>query len=129
MYSMYAAPIADVIKHHGMGFHFYADDSQIYISFNLVDALQSKPLIERCIQDVQQWIVVNKLKLNGDKTELLVLTVPQRPPPPLDSILTRSDFIKASKSAIGAWLDNVLSMDLQISIMICKTAFFSTFVT
>ena len=100
LYSMYAAPMADVIKHHGMGFHFYADDSQIYMSFK--DALQSKALIERCIQDVQQWIVVNKLKLNRDKTELLVLTVRHRPPPPLDSILTRSDFIKASKSAIGA---------------------------
>ena len=39
-YSMYTAPIADVIKRHGMGFHFYADDTQIYMSFNPSDALQ-----------------------------------------------------------------------------------------
>ena len=123
--SMYTAPIADVIKRHGMRFHFYADDTQIYLSFNPLDASQSKSLIEECIQDVQLWMVTNKLKLNGDKTELLVLTVRQRPEPPLDSIKIGPDIIKASKSAknIGVWLDSVLSMDVQIN-NICKTAFY-----
>ena len=84
---------------------------------------------EECIQDVQLWMVANKLKLNGDMTELLVLTARQRPQPPLDSIKIGADIIKASKSAknIGVWLDRVLSMDVQIN-NICKTAF-STFVT
>ena len=95
------------------------------MSFKPVDVLQSKTLIERCIQDVQQWMVVNKLKLNGDKSELLVLTARHRPPPLLDSIVIGADIIEASKSAknIGVWLDNVLSMDVQIN-NICKTAFF-----
>ena len=125
MYSMYTAPIADVFKRHGMGLHFYADDTQMYMSFNPADTLQSKSLTERCIQEVQQWMVVNKLKLNGDKTDFLVLTARHRPPPPLDSILIGADIIKASKCAknIGAWLDSVLSMDVQIN-NICKTAFF-----
>ena len=39
VYSMYTALIADVIKRQGMGFHFYADDTQIYMSFNPADAL------------------------------------------------------------------------------------------
>ena len=95
------------------------------MSLNSSDALQSKSLIEECIQDVQLWMVANKLKLNGDKTELLVLTASQRPQPPLDSIKIGADIIKASKSAknIGVWLDSVLSMDVQIN-KICKTAFF-----
>ena len=69
--------------------------------------------------------IPNKLKLNGDKTELLVLTARQRPAPPLDSIKIGTDIIKASKSAknIGVWLDSVLSMDVQIN-NICKTAFY-----
>ena len=123
--TLYTAPIADVIKRHGMGFHFYADDTQIYMSFNPSDALQSKSFIEECIQDVQLWMVANKLKLNGDKTELLVLTTRQRPHPSLDSIKIGADIIKASKSAknIGVWLDSVLSMDVQIT-NICKSAFF-----
>ena len=74
-------------------------------------------------------MVVNKLRLNGEKTELLVLTARHRPPPSLDSILIGGDIIKASKSAknIGVWLDSVLSMDVQIN-NICKLPFF-TFVT
>ena len=38
-------------------------------------------------------MVVNKLKLNVDKTELLFLTVRHRHPPPLDSILIGVDII------------------------------------
>ena len=58
-------------------------------------------------------MVANKLKLTGDKTELLVLTARQRPQPPLDSIKIGADIIKANKSAknIGVWLDSVLSME------------------
>ena len=94
--------------------------------FNPADALQSKSVIESCIQGVQQWMVVNKLKLNGDKTELLVVTARHRsPPPPLHSILIGADIIKASKSAkkFGVWLDSVLSICVQIN-NICKAAFF-----
>ena len=76
--------------------------------------------------DVQQWMAVNKVMLNRDKTELLVMSFRHPPPSPLDSVLTGTDIIKASKSAknIGAWLDSVLSMNEQIN-NICKTAFFS----
>ena len=71
------------------------------------------------------WLRTSLIKLNGDKTELLVLTARQRPEPPLDSIKIGTDIIKASKSAknIGVWLDSALSMDVQIN-NICKTAFY-----
>ncbi|KAK2571207.1 hypothetical protein P5673_003773 [Acropora cervicornis] len=82
--SMHTAPIADVIKRNGMGFHFYTDDTQIYKPFHPADALQSKSVIERRIQD---------LKLNGDKTELLVLAARHSPPPPPDSILIGADIL------------------------------------
>ena len=67
---MHTAPIADVIKHHGMGYHFYVADTEIYLAFNPSDALLSKSLIDEYIQDVLPWMVANKLKLNGDKTDV-----------------------------------------------------------
>lgn len=76
---MYTAPIANVIKHHGMGYHFYVDDTEIYLAFNPSVALLSKSLIEEYIHNVQPWMVADKLKLNGDKTELLVLNAHQSP--------------------------------------------------
>jgi len=34
IYLMYTAPLADIIRQHGLNFHFYADDTQLYLSFN-----------------------------------------------------------------------------------------------
>ena len=68
--------------------------------------------------------MINKLKLNGNKTELLVLNAFHRPTPTLNSIYAGTDHITASTSArnIGVWFDNVVSMDKQIA-SICKCAF------
>ena len=65
-----------------MNHHFYADDSQIYLSFKPSAADEpttSKLRIESCIHDVNNWMSANKLLLNHDKTELLVLHVRHRP--------------------------------------------------
>ena len=55
-----------------MNFKFYADDCQVYFSFDLVSsAIITR--IEACLQDTATWMSLNKLKLNGEKTELLVI--------------------------------------------------------
>ena len=68
-------------------------------------------------------MMINKLKLNGNKTELLVLNACHRPTPTLNSIDAGTDHITASTSAknIGVWFDNLVSMDKQI-VSICKCA-------
>ena len=67
--------------------------------------------------------MINKLKLNGNKTELLVLNVRHRPTPTLNSVYAGTDHITASTSArnIGVWFDNLVSMNKQIA-SICKCA-------
>ena len=69
-------------------------------------------------------MMINKLELNGNKTELLVLNAFHRPTPTLNSIYAGTDHITASTSArnIGVWFDNVVSMDKQIA-SICKCTF------
>ena len=42
--------------------------------------------VEVCLHELNQWMVLNNLRLNNDKTELLVLHAKHRPKPPLDSI-------------------------------------------
>ena len=127
LYSTYTAPLADVISKHGMNYHFYADDSQIFLSFKPNDPgepILSKVRVESCIQDINQWMIANRLILNHEKFELFILHVHHRPPPTLDSILVGSKTIHVSKSAknIGTWFDTVMSMDNQIS-NICKCSF------
>jgi len=33
LYTLYTAPLGDIIRKHGLQFHLYADDCQIYVSF------------------------------------------------------------------------------------------------
>ena len=106
-----------------MNHHFYAEDSQIYLSFK--PSATSKLRIESCIHDVNNWMSANKLTLKHDKTEFLVLHARHRPQPPLESILLCSDVIYSSNSAknFGGWFDTVMSMDNQIN-SICQCAFY-----
>ena len=34
LYLLYTSPLGDIVRQHGLDFHLYADDSQIYFSFD-----------------------------------------------------------------------------------------------
>ena len=52
--------------------------------------------------------MINKLKLNRDKTEVLVLNAHHQPTPTINSVYAGTDHMTASASArnIGVWFDN-----------------------
>ena len=65
-----------------MNFHFYADNSQFYISFKIccVDDMElSKARMEACISDINLRMVENRLKLNQERTEVKVFSWSYRP--------------------------------------------------
>ena len=107
-----------------MNFHFYADDCQIYFSLDSVSSVITTR-IETCLQDIETWMSLNKLKLNSDKTELLVIGsgILSTSKLPSFTAIDRS-VICPSHSArnIGVIFENKLNMELQVS-AICKSAF------
>ena len=70
LYSLYTSPLSDIANQHGMKCHFYADDSQFYVSFKtccLNDMESNKSKMEACVRDIDFWMLCNRLKLNQDK--------------------------------------------------------------
>ena len=96
LYVLYTAPVGDIIRKHGLLFHLYADDQQLYTSFYSEDATEMAAAtrrIEMCVSDIHSWIAVNMLKLNTDKTGLLYFHSRFRPRLQLNPIQLGSDFI------------------------------------
>ena len=70
---MYTTPLHFIIsKYPGIRCHFYADDTQIYISFVPEHASSAVSIAESCIKDVFSWLVANTLSANSNKTEYLL---------------------------------------------------------
>ena len=67
LFSLYTSPLSTLIgKHKGINFHFYADDSQLYVHLSHMYTSAAFDKLNRCLQDV------SKLKLNPDKTEFIL---------------------------------------------------------
>ena len=86
-----------------------------------------KSKLEACVQEIYTWMLLNKLKLNREKTELLLISSLHRARPPLlhldvcdERVLTSP---KLKKGNIGVIFDEYLSMVPQVTAM-CKSAFY-----
>ena len=101
--------------------HFYADDTQVYISFcpnDILDQLNNAELLESCIDDIRAWMLHDNPKLNDEKTELLIIGTPQQ----LDKVVITH--IRVGNTNIypvpvtrnlGSWFDTNISMTDHIS--------------
>ena len=91
LFTMYTKPLGQISKAHKLDYHFYADDSQNYIAFRPSDnaaALEVVTRVEACVCAMRQWMESNMLKVNDDKTEVVLFT-PSRKSMSLSDIANR----------------------------------------
>ena len=73
LYCLYSKPMGEICRRHGMPYHDFADDKQVYKIIHIKDDSKSAmEKIESCLVDISEWTSANGLKLNEDKTELIV---------------------------------------------------------
>jgi len=77
LFTLYMTSLGRVLRHHGIRYHCYADDTQLWLPFaphQITDAIRS---MESCLNDVQRWMFHFKLKMNCLKTEYMVIATPR----------------------------------------------------
>ena len=73
LFSLYTYPTGSIIhSHSSINYHFYANDTQLYISLSPAYFAHSIQKLKNCLNDIQNFMFTNKLKLNPDKTEFIL---------------------------------------------------------
>ena len=70
-----------IIRNHLPDVRAYADDAQLYLSFQPDSELSqaaAMDAIERCVNDIRTWMIVDKLKVDDGKTEFMIMGTKQQ---------------------------------------------------
>ena len=114
---------------HILEIHCYADDSQLYLSFcpnNIANQEAALARVERCIEDIRDWLLNDKLKLNDNKTEFIIICTSQRlVKVSINTLRVGAATITPVSSArnLGSWFDSKKTMAIHI-LKTCNSAFY-----
>ena len=89
-------PISDVIASHQLNYHLYADDTQLYLAFQTNHLNLAIDCVVTCVSEIRYWMERNDLKLNPDKTDILLIHSRFREDPILDHLQFRDERISIS---------------------------------
>ena len=124
IFTLYSAPLQDIISAHGVRSVVYADDTQLYLTFNPTELDNAIKRIEACIRDVRTWCNSNKLVLNDSKTEIIHFTSKFRKQASPPCSITAGDTVIPTSTRVrnlGAIMDSSLTMVDHVNIR-CKAA-------
>ena len=119
LFNIYIRSFTSVIKSSGFLVHGFADDHQVYRSYHVdfqYNCLEIE--VNRCFSIIKQWMDMSCLKLNGDKTEIIVFSPPDKSHSlALQHVIVDSNCLVLSKEVknLGFWLDRSLLFDTHVS--------------
>jgi hypothetical protein len=106
LFLQYVSKLFNIVEKHLPDAHAFADDTQLYVSFKPDLICDQLAALEWCIDDINDWMFSDKLKVNDGKTEFLIIG-------------TRQQLVKV----------NFSSLKLETSISKCSSALSSICLT
>ena len=126
---IYSSKLFNIVNKQLPNVHAYADDTQLYLAFkpgNHANETAAVSSIQSCIRDRQNGMLIDKLKLNPDKTEFLILETRQQ----VENVITSHLVVGESRICpstkvknLGSWFDPNLDMISHIN-NICSSSFY-----
>ena len=86
--------------------------------------------VERCIEGIRDWMLNDKLKLNDDKTEFIIIgTSQQLAKVSFNTLRIGAATITPMSSArnLGSWFDSKMTMAIHI-LKTCNSAFYYLYI-
>lgn len=119
LFILYTRDLEEIVTKYGFSIHLYADDTQIYFSFDVHSTNPDLSAIKSCLQEVKEWMTNNFLKLNDGKTEFLDIGYYVSPLKSLelDNIGKLSITPALMAKNLGFYFDHQLNMNDQISLV------------
>ena len=74
LFVLYATPVSDIMNYYSLHRESFSDNTQLHQSAHITELDQLISRIQDCITDLKTWMIYNKLRLNDDKTELMLAT-------------------------------------------------------
>ena len=115
-------PLGSILRKHGISFHCYADDSQIYVPLRKSNGFSLLPLLA-CLNDIKSWLALNFLNFNEKKTEVMVFGPNGSSDFPPAILGPLAPYVKPVISNLGVKIDCDFKLDKQISAVV-KSSFF-----
>uniref|UniRef100_A0A3B3TCC0 Reverse transcriptase domain-containing protein n=1 Tax=Paramormyrops kingsleyae TaxID=1676925 RepID=A0A3B3TCC0_9TELE len=128
LFTIYMLPLGNIISRHGLSFHCYADDIQLYLRTTPITSTAplSASTLTNCLEDIEVWMRLNFLKLNSSKTEAILVGTPHHLRScTITSITFSGQNIPLSTSVtnLGVKMDPQLTFDTHIK-HLCKSTFY-----
>ncbi|KAF7254600.1 putative RNA-directed DNA polymerase from transposon BS, partial [Varanus komodoensis] len=122
LFNIYMKPLGEVIRRCGLRNHQYSDDTQLYLSFS-TNPGEAVAVLNRCLAEVREWMRANKLKLNPDKTEVLLVGGSGFGEGGFDLVLNGATLpLRDKVRSLGVLLDPELSLEAQVT-AVARNAF------
>ncbi|XP_072571304.1 uncharacterized protein [Paramormyrops kingsleyae] len=130
LFTLYLLPLGRVISTHGLSFHCYADDTQLYLKMDFNhpnhSALSYSAALTTCLEDIKAWMKLNFLQLNSSKTEAILVGTPHQVSTTTITSISFSDQdipLSSFVTNLGVKMDPHLTYDTHIQ-QLCKASFY-----
>ena len=132
LYILYNSPMHKIAASFGISDHYFADDSQEYDSFtpspSAADQHRVFDNLAASLAEQGKWLAVNRLKLNEDKTDALLVSskdnVAKKRIASIPLVVGDASIIPSPVVRnLGVLLDSHLTMEQQINAS-CRSSYF-----